>query len=76
MILPTKNIKLEDSIIYLAGLLLSQIHETDTVSALWERFKSSSSISSFGRFTLLLSFLYTIEAITMDGGILRKIKSA
>ncbi|WGL59757.1 hypothetical protein QEJ31_14590 [Pigmentibacter sp. JX0631] len=74
MILPTKNIKLEDSIIYLSGLLLNQIHETDTVSSLWERFKSSNSISSFGRYTLLLSFLYTIEAITIEDGILRKIK--
>ncbi len=75
MILPTKNIKLENSILYLSGLLLNQIHETDTVSSLWERFKLSSCNSSFNRFTIMLSFLYMIGAVKMEDGILRKVKS-
>ncbi len=63
MILPTKHITVENSLIGVGGLLLSRMSNPITVSALWEQVRILPQIGTFERFTLALDLLYIMEAV-------------
>ena len=52
MILPTKHITAENSLIGLGALLLSQLDSPTTVSTLWQGVRGLPQIATFERFTL------------------------
>lgn len=73
MILPTKHISLDKSLLGAGALMLSVLTEPSTTTGLWERVKYASEIESYGRFVLTLDFLYAINTIDLvDGLIVRK----
>lgn len=72
MILPTKHITVDDSLIGLGALLLSHLDQPATVSVLWQEVRETPQIATFERFTLTLDLLYLMNAIEYrDGNILR-----
>jgi hypothetical protein len=76
MILPTKKLKPENSLIYLGGDLLALLDESKTVSRLWEEFqrkriqdlKLVSCDIQFDWFILALDLLYLMGAIQFNAG--------
>ena len=75
MILPNKHIDLDESYLGLGGVLLGLMNAPQTVSGLWEKAKNETPISNFERFTMVLSFLYTIDAVQYDKGLIKRATS-
>lgn len=72
MILPTKHIAVDDSLIGLGAILLSRLNEPATVSVLWQQVRELPQVATFERFTLTLDLLYLMNVIEYrDGYILR-----
>lgn len=81
MILPTKRIKKEYSLIGIGGELLGFLSEPNTVSRLWHNLKKSYEEKSrehpisFEWFVLSLDLLYAFKAIELSDGLIRKTKN-
>ena len=73
MILPTKHIKPEDSLLASGTIVLEAIREPLTVSKLWVRVSSQSRLDNFDKFSLTLSLLYSLGAISFEQGLIRKV---
>jgi hypothetical protein len=68
VILPTKHISLETSLLGLGAKLLSDIDRPRSVTGLWEVTKGD--IGSFERFVLALDFLFALNTIEFRDGLL------
>ena len=75
MILPTKHIKIENSLLGIGAELLKRMNQPKTVSTLWDQSKSINGIKSFESFTLVLDFMFIIGAIEFINGFVRRINS-
>jgi len=73
MILPTKHIKLHNSLLGVSAALLKNLDTPQTVTSLWGNVRSLPEMKTFERFTLALDFLYALGAIDFDIGMLRKV---
>jgi len=74
MILPDKTITLRYSFIGAGSRILIELESGQTVSSLWEKVKNYDEIKLFDRFLLILDFLYTLNLIKFEDGILEKVK--
>jgi ABC-three component (ABC-3C) system Middle Component 6 len=79
MILPTKHIPQERALLTVGSHILKQLDKQKTVSALWEETiakynngKNSNPGISYDWFVLALDLLFTIEAIDIKDGLLRR----
>lgn len=71
MILPNKHIKTRNSILGIGATLLSNLQSPQTVTQLWEKANKVPEIESFEKFSLALDFLFIIDAIKLDKGLLQ-----
>lgn len=74
MILPTKHVNLQHSIIGAGATLLQHLQSPQTVTALWERVRTIPELGAYWRFILSLDFLFTIGAIDFANGLIMKNK--
>ena len=72
MILPTKHIRLSNSLISVGAVLLKHIDNNHTVTALWNTAKILPEIKTFERFTLGLDLLFMMGAVEFRDGLLRR----
>lgn len=72
MILPTKHVSTEHSLLGMGAAILRHLSSEQTVIRLWERVRSSGDVASFERFILALDFLYSLDAVEMQDGLLRR----
>ncbi len=70
MILPDKNIILQYSILGSGSIILKELRTPETVSSLWEKLKNKREIQSFEKFVLTLDFLFTVNIIEFQNGLL------
>ena len=75
MILPTKHINVENSLLGVGALILAHLRRATTVSSLWDEMRSHPEISTYERFTLGLDLLYMINVIEVRDGKLRRLQS-
>lgn len=75
MILPTKHITVDNSLIGLGALVLSQLDEPASVSVLWQEMRESPQIATFERFTLTLDLLYLMNVIEYRDGNIRRVST-
>mgnify|MGYP001068229052 CR=1 FL=1 len=75
MILPSKHLPADKSLLASGGVLLRHVIRPTTVSSLWDRVKEIPEISSFNRFVLALDLLYLVGAVTMEDGLIRRAKA-
>jgi len=75
MILPTKHISTERSLLGIGAALLTRLDQPRTISGLWERARVIPEVVSFERFVLGLDLLYTIGAIELVDGLVRRRQS-
>jgi hypothetical protein len=79
MILPTKRIPEDRSLLAVGADVLHVLEEPQTVSKVWDELRLirgsryNGSPLSFDWFTLALAMLFTISAITLDNGRLRRV---
>jgi hypothetical protein len=74
MILPTKHISADYSLVGVGALLLRHLKRPQTVTLLWSTVCEEPTVSNFDRFILTLDFLYTIGAIELEDNLLRRAK--
>lgn len=72
MILPTKHLKLSNTLIGVGATLLKYLDADKTVTSLWSATRSLPEINSFERFTLGLDFLFIIGAVDFRDGLLMR----
>ncbi len=76
MILPAKHLRQDRALIGIGSEILNALDQGQTVSELWERVKLERSNRpnslSYDWFILGLSFLFAINAVHFDRGILIK----
>lgn len=73
MILPTKHLQPERSLLNQGAFLLSRLTQPQTVNALWAAARETPGVRSFDQFCLGLSFLFAIGLIRMDDGVVVRI---
>lgn len=71
MILPSKHIPQDRALLTVGAEMLKRLDNPRTVSAMWEDLRNSSSIS-YDWFVLALDLLYTIDAVEVSEGLLRR----
>jgi len=64
MMLPDKHLPIERSLIFLGAVVLEQLRQPRSVSALWESVRQTPGIGTFHQFTLAVTFLFTIGAVS------------
>ena len=70
MILPTKHVKLQDSLLSSGAILLGRVGKGQTVTLLWERTRLLPEMNTFEKFTLSLDLLFTLGLIEIREGII------
>ena len=74
MILPTKHITEENTLLGVGAVILQQLSDTQTVSSLWSKVESNPIVGNYKRFILALDFLFIIGVIHLEDGLIGKIK--
>lgn len=75
MILPTKHVSAQHSLLGAGATILQFLDSPQTVTSLWERVRVSSNIEAYGRFILALDLLFAVGALDLsDGLIMRRIQ--
>lgn len=77
MLMPTKHIKTENALVGVGGDVLMQLDTPKTVSRLFydlQQLREQEALSTlqFDWFLLSLDFLYAVDAIRVDSGLIRK----
>lgn len=72
MILPTKHIQAEQSLLGVGAVLLTALRHPTTMSALWDKVKMHPSVGTYQRFILTLDLLYTLKVLSFENGLLRR----
>jgi hypothetical protein len=72
LILPTKHIPTDQSLLGVGAALLPLLDSPQTVTALWERARTDPRVITFERFVLALDLLYAIGCVNMVDGLLRR----
>lgn len=73
MIIPDKNIKLQNSLLGMGAQVLSELQTSETISSLWEKIKTNKAINSYEKFVLTLDFLFMLNLIDLQEGIVVKV---
>jgi hypothetical protein len=71
MILPTKHLDLDKSLLAIGGRILTALPRPRTVTSTWEEVRKEYDGLPFESFALALTFLYTIGAVEMTDERLR-----
>jgi hypothetical protein len=72
MIIPTKHLNLDSSLLAVGGRVLQCLPSPKTVTGLWEEVREGGALLSFERFTLALAFLYAVGAIDLESHLIRR----
>lgn len=82
MILPTKRLSIDRSLLFIGSEILGLLNKPKTVSQLWVNYrgigkiKSGDRIITFDVFSLALDFLFTIGAVDLIDSKVRRTNNA
>ena len=72
MILPTKHITCDNSLIGLGAKIIANIAKPISIVKLWDILRNDKSIGTYERFILALDLLFIVGAIKFSKGLIRK----
>lgn len=75
MILPTKHVSAQYSLLGAGAAILRRLDSPHTVTALWERVRTEPEVGAYWRFVLSLDFLFAIGALDLKDGLLTRSQS-
>lgn len=70
MILPSKHVTENESLIGIGAVLLNEANQPHTVTSLWESVRGIKTVGTFERYVLALDMLYIIGALTLSNGMI------
>jgi hypothetical protein len=71
-LLPNKTIRLEYSLLGVGAAILQGMRDSETMTSLWEKTRKKETVNTYEKFVSGLVFLYSINAIDFDDGLLVK----
>ena len=74
MILPSKRVSQNQSLIGVGAALLKKIGEPQTVTNLWETVREEDTIGTFERFVLALDMLHIAGAVALKDGLIVRVR--
>ena len=72
MILPSKHIPEEQTLLGVGAVVLKRLEHPQTVTSLWDKLRNESVVGTYERFVLALDMLYIMGAVNLHKGIIRK----
>lgn len=72
MILPTKHVRPEASLLGVGAVILEEIGHPQTISRLWDKVRVTPEVRSFDRFVVALGFLYAIGVVDYREGFIQR----
>lgn len=72
MILPNKHVKASAALLGIGAMVLERLTAPMTVSRLWDELRGVPGVPTFDRFVLALAFLYSVGAIDLEAGLIRR----
>jgi hypothetical protein len=73
VILPTKHISTDKTLLGVGAILLGQLNKPYTVSGLWEQVKTNANVGNYERYILTLVMLNLIGSVDMRNGLLERV---
>lgn len=74
MILPTKHVKLSNSLISVGAIILNNLNTGSTVSLLWDKMRTRPEVKTFEGFILGLDMLYIFDLIEFRHGLIMRLR--
>lgn len=74
MILPTKHISPDNSLLGVGATILQNLRREQTSVRLWEQVRAMPNIGNYERFILALDLLFALDAISLEEGLIRRNK--
>ncbi len=74
MILPSKHISQEQSLLGVGAVVLREIRYARTVSSLWESVRTRPPVGTFQRFILALDLLYMAGLLELREGLVDRVR--
>lgn len=75
MLMPSKHIRQQSSLLYIGGIAAATLVEPMSVSMLWEQTRKRLPDCGFDHFVLALDFLYLLNAVTLgNDGLLTRVE--
>lgn len=72
MILPTKHISENQSLLGVGAILLRNLEHPQTVTSLWNKVRDDQSVGTYERYVLALDLLHIMGVINLSRGLLIK----
>lgn len=72
MILPTKHIAIDQSLIGLGAYILTKLDHPMTISTLWQEVRHHEPIGSYDKFIITVDLLYAVGAISFDSNLIKR----
>jgi hypothetical protein len=72
MILPTKHISPENSVLGAGAAILYNLDYPKTISGLWEQVRKLPAVNVYWRYVIALDFLFAIAAIDYKDGLIER----
>lgn len=72
MILPSKYVNLEGSLLGLGAVILAFLSYPRTITSLWDEVRNASEPMPFNYFVLALDLLFILGAIDLDEGLVTR----
>ncbi len=72
MILPSKHITEEQTLLGVGAVLLKEVKEPQTVTSLWEKVRSNQAVGTFERFVLALDLLHITGVVSLTNGMIER----
>ncbi len=74
MILPTKHVPANESLIGVGAVILQEIRKPISVSMLWKIIREDKSVGTYERFILTLDMLHILGIIFLDNNMIKRVK--
>lgn len=72
MILPSRSVREEQSLLGIGAVALGHLERPQTVTGLWEKMRDGNAVLTYGRFVLALDMLYILGAVSLSRDMVTK----
>lgn len=70
MILPSKHIPEDQTLLGVGAVLLDELYKPQTVTSLWEKVREQPAVGTYERFVMALDMLHIIGVVTLSQGMI------
>ena len=72
MILPSKHISEDQTLLGVGAIVLRQLDRAQTVTGLWDKVREEHAVGTFERFVLALDMLYITGVVNFSQGMIHR----